>query len=106
LPAFATASEVSDFEGRDLSCPDEFVDVVGTHNGYLEPLRVSDDPTTAYRRAVSTARELGWEVVHQDEDAMTINARETSTIFKLVDDVVIRLRPDGNGAVIDLAQRP
>ncbi|MCP4036422.1 MAG: DUF1499 domain-containing protein [bacterium] len=104
-PAFARAADVPDFEGRDMSYPVEFVAVVRANYSDLEPLRVDDDPATAYSKAVSTVQGLGWEIVHQDAQDMTLNARETSTLFEFVDDIVVRVRPDGSGAVVDLRSK-
>jgi uncharacterized protein (DUF1499 family) len=104
-PSFASAAVVSDFEGRDMSYPVEFVEVVRTHYTDLAPIRTSQDPTSAYEKAIATTQSLGWEIVNQDPEGLTINARETSRLFKFVDDIVIRVTPDGSVAVIDLRSK-
>jgi len=103
--AFASASNVPDFEGRDMDYPDEFVEIVRSHYNELRPLRVAQDVPSAYRLALSTAQELGWEIVHQDAQRATIDARDTTTLFKFVDDITLRVLPDGAGAVIDLRSK-
>lgn len=104
-PSFAAASEVPDFEGRDMSYPADFVAIVEKHYSYLESLHVDQQPISAYEKAIATSQSLGWEIVHQDPDQLTINARETSFLFKFVDDIVIRVQPDGSGAVVDLRSK-
>lgn len=104
-PAFASASEVPDFAGRDMSYPEEFVEIVRGHYTDLEPLRDARDPARAFDHALSTAEDLGWEVVHSDPSEGTIDAREESALFRFVDDVVIRIRPDGSGSVIDVRSK-
>jgi uncharacterized protein (DUF1499 family) len=104
-PIFATAADVPDFEGRDMSYPEEFVEIVREHYGYLESLHVDQDSTRAYEKAIATSQSLGWQIVHQDPEQLVINARETSFLFKFVDDIVIRVQPEGSGAVVDLRSK-
>ena len=48
---------------------------------------------------------LGWDIVHRDPEGLTIDARETSFLFKFVDDIAIRVQAEGSGAVIDLRSK-
>jgi uncharacterized protein (DUF1499 family) len=50
-------------------------------------------------------RALGLEIVHEDANAGQLEARATSRIFRFVDDVAIRVRPTGQGSLIDLRSR-
>ncbi len=104
-PSFATASQVSDFEGRDMSYPPAFIEIAQDHYGHLRPISTEQNPTKAYERAAATAQSLGWDIVHQDPEGLTIDARETSFLFKFVDDIAIRVRTEGSGAVIDLRSK-
>jgi hypothetical protein len=104
-PVFAEPSEVTDFSGRDMSYPPDFVEIVRSLYADLRPVQDSRAPQDAYAHAISTAEQLGWEIVHRDPQAGTINARETSIVFKFVDDIVVRIRPDGSGSVIDLRSK-
>lgn len=65
--------------------------------GYL-PL----PPAQAFVRALETARRMGWEVVAQDGADGRIEATATTFWFGFKDDVVIRLRPEGEGSRIDV----
>ena len=104
-PSFAQPSLVPDFEGRDMSYPAAFVDVVRSFYSNVKPIRLDQSPETAFEKSVATAQALGWEVVNQDASALTIDARETSFLFKFVDDIAVRVRADGDGAVVDVRSK-
>jgi len=71
----------------------------------LQPIRVEAPPDQAYARAVDAARSLGWELVREEPARGTFEATDTSRIFRFVDDVVVRMRPDAAGSRIDLRSR-
>jgi uncharacterized protein (DUF1499 family) len=56
----------------------------------------------AFDRALQVAQELGWEVYHQDRNAGVIEAVDTTAIMAFQDDVVIRLRSNASGTLLDL----
>ncbi len=56
----------------------------------------------AYSLALQVATELGWEVYHQDRNAGVIEAVETTRVMAFKDDVVIRLRSNTQGTLVDL----
>jgi uncharacterized protein (DUF1499 family) len=99
------ASDPAD-RGRDMSYPSDFVPQVKAAYPDLAPIRVSSDPARSLALAEETARGLGWEVVAVDPAAGTLQARQTSRLFRFVDDVVVRVRPgDGGGAVVDVRSK-
>lgn len=70
---------------------------IGTQQSDLAP----DD---ASQKALAVARELGWDVL-ADTDAdgeLTVEATATTFWFGFVDDVVVRIRPEGNGSLVDV----
>jgi uncharacterized protein (DUF1499 family) len=92
--------------GRDMSYPAEFVPQVKAAYPDLATLRVSSDPARALALAEETARALGWEVVAVDAAGGTLLARQTTQVFRFVDDVVVRVRPaEGGGALVDLRSK-
>jgi uncharacterized protein (DUF1499 family) len=102
-PAFASDPAQ---RGRDMSYPAEFAAQVKAAYPDLATLRVSSDPARALALAEETARALGWEIVSVDPGAGTLLARQTTRIFRFVDDVVVRVRPgEGGGAVVDLRSK-
>ena len=65
----------------------------------LEPLRLDAAPEPALERVEATAARMpGWEIVRRDPGSGRIEAQARSTIFRFVDDVVIRVQPDASGA--------
>ncbi len=72
----------------------------------IQPIIVTQTPADAFARALEVAREMpAWEITGSDPEAGRIKAIVTSGLFRFVDDVVIRVRPDANGARIDLRSR-
>lgn len=69
----------------------------------IAPLHTALAPTAAFDRALATARQLGWDVVYEDRRDGEIEAVATTPVMGFRDDVVIRLRPDGDsGTRVDL----
>ena len=106
----------------DTSDPPLFVDVLplrqGARNpvdykpetgaqqkiGYpdIVPLRLELPPAQAFERAESAARAMGWQIVTVDPDALRIEATDTTLMFGFKDDIVIRVRPQAQGSVVDV----
>jgi uncharacterized protein (DUF1499 family) len=71
----------------------------------LAPLRVAQPPAEAFAAAAGAARGLGWEIVREDAAAGVLEATDTTRVFRFVDDVVVRVRPDGDGSRVDLRSK-
>lgn len=72
----------------------------------LVPIVVALPPDQAFEQAKRAAESLpGWQVTSADAATGRIEATDTSRIFHFVDDVVIRVRPDGAGSRIDMRSR-
>ena len=56
----------------------------------------------AFDRALDVARDLGWEVYREDRNAGFIEASDTTPIMGFSDDVVIRVRSNAGGTLLDL----
>lgn len=59
-------------------------------------------PGEAFARALDAARGAGWAIVAADSSAGRIEATATTGWFGFKDDVVVRVRPEGSGSVIDV----
>lgn len=68
----------------------------------VRPAIISVVPDTAFERAQAIAETLGWEIVAADPVALMIEATDTTFWFGFKDDVVIRIRAEGDGSRIDL----
>jgi hypothetical protein len=99
-PEFASSADVSDYEGRNMSYPAEFVPIVRANYPELHTIHSSDSPEAAFDKAVATAEALGWEVVYRSPDTGTFDARESSALFKFVDDVTVRVRSGAGGEIL------
>ncbi|MGE0593143.1 MAG: DUF1499 domain-containing protein [Vicinamibacterales bacterium] len=56
----------------------------------------------AFDRALEAARAQGWDIVAASPDEGRIEASDTTTWFGFVDDVVIRLTPEGTATRLDI----
>ena len=56
----------------------------------------------AFDRALQVAGDMGWDIYHQDRNAGVIEAVDTTTIMTFKDDVVIRVRSNAQGTLLDL----
>lgn len=105
-PRFVAAREAPANRGEDMAYPEAFAPQQRAAYPDLEPVRVSSPPARALELAEETARAQGWEVVDVEPKAGRLEARETSTVFRFVDDVVVRVRPaPGGGSVVDVRSR-
>jgi hypothetical protein len=68
----------------------------------LRSLHVAAPPATTYARALVAAHAMKWDVVATDSAAGRIEATATTPWFGFHDDVVVRLRPDGAGTLVDV----
>ncbi len=69
----------------------------------LVPVKTNLSQQDAFQRALDTAQAMpGWTVVGSDPGAGHIEASQSTKWMGFTDDVVIRVAPDGDGAVIDV----
>ena len=104
-PEFESATIVPDYVGRDMSYPAEFVEVVRVSYPDLEPLRLASPPDATFERAIATAESLGWEIVSRSESRGVFDAQHVSSIFRFVDDITVRIVPDGPGSLVDMRSK-
>jgi uncharacterized protein (DUF1499 family) len=77
-------------------------------SGYpdIAPVILAVAPDQAFARAKAVAERMpGWNVTNADSESGRIEATATSKLFHFVDDIVIRVRPDGAGSRVDLRSR-
>ncbi|NPU93129.1 MAG: DUF1499 domain-containing protein [Gammaproteobacteria bacterium] len=68
----------------------------------IRPLHLDLTPAEALARAEQVAQALGWQVVATDAARGTLEATATSFWFGFVDDVVVRIRGEGERTRIDV----
>lgn len=68
----------------------------------IKPLDLDASPGQAFTRALAAAKGMGWQVVAEDPTAGRIEATATTPWFGFTDDVVVRIRPNGDRARVDV----
>lgn len=77
-------------------------------SGYpdIAPVILALPADQAFARAKAVAEKMpGWNVTHADAETGRIEATATSKLFHFVDDIAIRVRPEGAGSRVDLRSR-
>jgi uncharacterized protein (DUF1499 family) len=122
LPAVPRIHDIS----TDTDHPPAFVAVVPLRAGYPNPvdydgpeiaaqqkqaypdlatLHLAKPPAEVFAAALNTAQSLGFEIVNATPPEGRIEASQRSFFFGFVDDVVIRLEPDGTGTKVDVRSK-
>lgn len=57
---------------------------------------------TAFDLAADVATEMGWEIYHQDRNRGIIEAVDTTAVMGFRDDVLVRVRSNADGTLLDL----
>lgn len=68
----------------------------------IQPLITSQSSEDVIRRAVSVLEGMGLEIVNTDSSAGIVEATDTTFWFGFKDDVVVRVKPEGSGSVVDV----
>jgi len=103
-PPFVAAARLDANRRRDMNYPDGAPDTaLQQRTAYpdLAPIEIEQAPAEAFEIALCIAAGLGWTVIARDEGAGRFEATDETAVFRFVDDVVVRVRPSGGGAVID-----
>ena len=97
LPLRADAPNPAAYGGPELAAEQA--------RGYpdIHPLTLpATPPGAAFARARDAAREAGWAIVAADSAAGRVEATATTGWFGFKDDVVVRIRPEGQGSRVDV----
>jgi len=68
----------------------------------IKPVMLAVTPGKAFEICLSTAREMGWDIVNADPDKGIIEGTDTTFWFGFKDDIIIRITPSEKGSRIDL----
>jgi len=104
-PPFAAAAREPANQGRDLSYPASFAAEQRRAYPDLRPILLSQPTAEAFVRAQRAAGQLGWKTTYSDPGAGVFEAQEISPTFLFVDDIVVRVRPEGEGSRIDVRSK-
>jgi uncharacterized protein (DUF1499 family) len=68
----------------------------------IAPRHLGAAPAGAFEQALTAARGMGWAIVAAEPAAGRIEATATTRWLGFQDDVVVRIRPDGDGSRVDV----
>lgn len=101
LPLRADAPNTAVYGGGERETPESLADQQRSAYPEIEPQRFDEPPDVIFARALAAANSLGWEIVAEVPQEGRIEATDTTFWFRFKDDIVIRIRPDGDGTVLD-----
>jgi uncharacterized protein (DUF1499 family) len=104
-PVFEAAAREEANRERDMAYPAGFAAQQRVGYPDLAPIPLDVPPAEAFERARRAAAALGWEIVMADPARGMLEARSVSRLFRFVDDIAIRVRPDGEGSVVDVRSK-
>jgi uncharacterized protein (DUF1499 family) len=104
-PVFAAAARESANQERDMGYP--AANAAQQHSAYpdIQPILLPQPPAETFVRAQRAAGQLGWKTTYSDPGAGVFEAQCTSPTFLFVDDIVVRVRPEGEGSRIDVRSK-
>lgn len=97
-PAFATIPALA----AESATAADAVQIQKKHYPDIMPITLPDPPPAAFAKAHAVAKRLGWTIVAADPAQGRIEATQTSFWFRFTDDIVIRVRPQGEGSRVDV----
>lgn len=68
----------------------------------IVPLKLDVAPPEGFARAERAARAMGWQILSVAPGDLRIEATDTTLLFGFKDDIVIRVRPQPTGSVVDV----
>jgi uncharacterized protein (DUF1499 family) len=105
-PQFAALAREQANAGRDMSYPGETF-ASQQRAGYpdLAPIVVASPPEKTFAAVQSAVESFGWKIVATDAASGVIEATDTSHIFRFVDDIAVRIRPQDGGSRVDVRSK-
>jgi uncharacterized protein (DUF1499 family) len=98
-PVFVHAATLPGNSGRDMSYPVAFAEVQRGCCSDLQPAHLKVPPAAALASVQQAAARMpDWTVTQVDVTAGTLEAVATSRLFHFQDDVVVRVRPEGDAS--------
>lgn len=102
-PLIFTATET--LRGPTANSLDTSAETISLQRQHYADLQALSTPVPfeeAFDTAVKTATDLGWDIHLQDRNTGIIEAVASTAIMSFKDDVIIRIRTNANGSVVDM----
>jgi uncharacterized protein (DUF1499 family) len=68
----------------------------------ITPLELDIPPKAAFEIALAASRKMGWKIIEADRAGSRIEAFDTTFWFGFKDDIVIRVKKNGQGSRVDI----
>jgi uncharacterized protein (DUF1499 family) len=101
-PVFLKAEEVRGETANTLAIKPDVISQQQQAYPDLKSLRSPLSIDDAFTQALTVSRGMGWEIYSEDRSKGIIEAVDTTKIMLFKDDIVIRVKGDAQGAIIDL----
>jgi uncharacterized protein (DUF1499 family) len=105
-PSFTHARTLPANLGREMGYPADYASQQEECCSDLEPQEFSASPAETLDAARNIAEgETQWTVSLVNPENGTIEAVASTTVFGFQDDIVIRVRPNGSGSIVDIRSK-
>lgn len=107
-PAFTHASTLPELAGRNLTFPAGNGAAIAKSYPELKSVHFDEPALQVHQRvkAIATSKLFGWTITQEKENYSGFEAIAITRLFRWKDDVVVRIRPDGdNACVVDVRSR-
>lgn len=101
-PTFSKAMELRGASSNPLQIDQDVIQQQREAYPDLQTLTSAQSFEEVYNRALQVATDFGWEIYHKDRTAGVIEAVDTTAIMAFKDDIVIRVRTNAEGTLLDL----
>lgn len=101
-PTFSAAQGQRGAAANTLDTLPETIEAQRQAYPELQTIHSQSSIEAAHKQALATARQMGWDIYRNDLNAGYIEAVETTAVMGFKDDIVIRLRTNADGTLIDL----
>jgi uncharacterized protein (DUF1499 family) len=102
-PLVFTATQA--LRGPTANSLDTTAETISLQREHYADLQTLSTPTAfeqTFETAVQTATGMGWDIHLQDRNAGIIEAVDTTAIMGFKDDIVVRIRSNADGSVVDM----
>ncbi len=101
-PVFTAAPQQRGPDSNSLDTAADTMELQAQAYPDLQTLRTAMDYDAMFDKAVQVATAMGWDIYLQDRNAGIIEAVDTTAVMGFRDDIVIRVRTNEAGALVDL----